>query len=377
MAFKKLTGKLHLWLGLTSGLVVFIMGMTGAAYVFVDELRPVFYKDRLYVKSENEAVLPLSQLKSVAEKALGDNRPVTRAEVFSQPGRTYMFRALKLNPEGLTYWDYYEYYYRIYVNPYNGKVVKVENTKYEFFNLVLGLHMRMLFGPKVGHLVVGYSVLMFVVMLISGLVLWWPGKWSKAGRKKSFQIKWNASGKRVNYDFHNVLGFYASVLLLVIALTGLVWVFEWMEKSVRFVANGGETIEKTKPLLSDSTFSGVGTGLDEAFTLAKNRNPNAFSYLVTFPAKKSGTLNISIYQKSWNKYDRILENYDRYTGKFLRATPFGALDGGDQLNQLNFDLHTGAVLGLTGKVLAFFASLIAASLPVSGFLIWWGRKKKG
>ncbi|MGN6343213.1 MAG: PepSY domain-containing protein [Ginsengibacter sp.] len=43
---------------------------------------------------------------------------------------------------------------------------------------------------------------------------------------------------------------------------------------------------------------------------------------------------------------------------------------------MNYDVHVGTVLGLAGKVLAFFASLIAASLPVTGFYIWCGKKHK-
>jgi len=43
---------------------------------------------------------------------------------------------------------------------------------------------------------------------------------------------------------------------------------------------------------------------------------------------------------------------------------------------MNYDIHTGAILGLPGKILAFFASLICASLPVTGFYIWYGRKYK-
>jgi uncharacterized iron-regulated membrane protein len=47
-----------------------------------------------------------------------------------------------------------------------------------------------------------------------------------------------------------------------------------------------------------------------------------------------------------------------------------------QLLRMNYDIHTGAVIGLPGKILAFFASLIAASLPVTGFYIRWGRRKQ-
>ena len=375
MTIKKVITQIHLWLGLTSGLVVFIIGLSGATYAFVDELRPIFYRERLFVKPQQTTVLPLSILLSAAKKAL-DNRPIARVEITSQPDRTYMFRSQKLDPDGITYWDYYQYYYRVYINPYNGKVVKIEDTKYEFFQIVLGLHMRMMFGEKIGHFVVGGSVLMFVVLLISGLVLWWPNKWSKAGRDKSFRIKWGASSKRVNYDLHNVLGFYACVILLVTSLTGLVWVFEWMENSARFVANGATTVAKTKLPFSDSTFSSQGSGVDKALLAARKRNPGACSYLIIFPPKPNGTINISSYLKTWNRYDRSQENYDQYTGKLLRAASFAELNGGDRLYQLNFDLHTGAVLGLPGKILTFFAGLIAASLPVTGFVIWWGRRKK-
>ena len=375
MTIKKAITQIHLWLGLTSGLVVFIIGLSGATYAFVDELRPVFYTDRLYIAPDTIGALPLSKLLSAAEKALGD-KPIARVEISAQPDRTYIFRSLKQNPEGLTYWDYYKYYYRVYVNPYDGKVVKVEDTKYEFFQLVLGLHMRMLFGEKVGHYVVGGSVLMFVILLLSGLVMWWPNKWTKAGRDKSFTIKWSASTKRVNYDLHNVLGFYVSIILLVTSLSGLVWVFEWMENSVRFVANGAETVGKTKLPLSDTTFSGSGSGIDKAFFTARARNPSANAYQVNFPPKANGAINIFSFPKSWNRYSRVQENYDRYSGKLLRAASFADLNGGDQIYQLNFDLHTGAVLGLPGKIMTFCSGLIAASLPVTGFVIWWGRKKK-
>lgn len=375
MTFKKVLNQIHLWLGLTSGLVVLIMGVTGATYAFVDELRSIFYKDRLYVVPEQRKVLPLSSLLSIAETAIG-GKPVARVEISKKPDRTYIFRSLKLNPEGITYWDYYQYFYRVYVNPYNGNVVKVENTKYEFFQLVLGLHMRMLFGEKVGHYVVGGAVLMFVVLLLSGLVLWWPKKWTKGARQKSFRIKWNASSKRVNYDLHSVLGFYVSITLLVTALSGLVWVFEWMENSVRFVANGAENIGQTKLPLSEPGYSSPTSGVDIAYETARKRNSHANAYQVNFPPKPNGTINISSFLKSWNRYNRVQENYDRYSGKLLRRASFAELNGGDQIYQLNFDLHTGSVLGLPGKIITFCAGLIAASLPVTGFMIWRGRKKR-
>lgn len=374
MTFKKITGVLHLWLGLTSGLVVFVLGITGAVYVFSEELKTVFYQDRLFVKPSSAPKMPLSELIPIVEKEL-EGHPVSRVEIQAAPDRSYVFRSMKLDPDGFSHWDYYKFYKRVYINPYNGHVLYVENSKNEFFNLVLGLHMRMLFGEKIGHFVVSYSVLIFVLLLISGIVLWFPKKWTNAERSKSFKIKWSAKFKRLNYDLHNVLGFYAFLVLLLISLTGLIWSFEWVQSTARFVANGAKNIEKVKPVLSDSTQLKNALAADIAFMAAREKSEKkAHSYLINFPAKAQGTINISSYLTSWNLHDRFQASYDRYTGKLLRSTTYAELNRGDKLYQLNYDLHTGAYLRLPSRILAFVASLIAACLPVTGFYIWWGKR---
>ena len=374
MTVRKIIGFLHLWLGLASGLVVFLIAVSGCAYVFVDELKPVVYHDRLFVVPENKPKLPVSQLLAIAQKKLGDDKVITRIEVPNAPDRSIAFRSQKTNPEGLTHWDYFEYYYRVYVNPYSGAVIKVEDTKNEFFQLALSLHMRMLFGEEIGHYVVGYSVLAFALILISGLVLWFP-KWKKKiNVRDNFKLKWNAKRKRLNYDLHKVLGFYAFLVLFLTALTGLIWVFEWAEDSMRFLANG-ESIEKAKPMKSDTVLKGE-SALDIAYFKAVNNKPDAVSYLILLPAKPDATINILTYLKDWNKFDRNVASFDRYSGKLLKETSFDDLNNGDKLYQLNFDLHTGAYMGLFGKILSFLAALVCASLPVTGFYIWWGKKSK-
>ncbi|MCF2443210.1 PepSY domain-containing protein [Dyadobacter sp. CY345] len=100
----------------------------------------------------------MTQLLNIAQHTLGD-KIITRLEIANSPDRSVTFRSQKNNPDGLTHWDYFEYYFRVYINPYSGKVTYVENFKNEFFQLVLALHM--LFGEKIGHYIVGYSVLSF------------------------------------------------------------------------------------------------------------------------------------------------------------------------------------------------------------------------
>lgn len=60
-----------------------------------------------------------------------------------------------------------------------------------------------------------------------------------------------------------------------------------------------------------------------------------------------------------------------FSGKYIEANiP-------DKIRRMNYDIHVGSVLGLTGKIIAFLASLISASLPITGFIIWWGKQKFG
>ncbi|WP_316803686.1 PepSY-associated TM helix domain-containing protein [Pedobacter nototheniae] len=360
--FKKTIALLHLWLGLISGLVVFILGITGSIYAFSDELKELFYKDRLWVEvPANQKKLPFEKVIAVAEAALGKDHKISRAELSNEPGRTYMFRALKVNKDGIGYWNYYTYYYKAYINPYTGELVKLENTKQEFFTVILAAHMNLLLGDKIGHQIVRYCVICFVLLLISGLILWWPK--NRKAAKNSLSIKFSAKFKRLNYDLHNVLGFYAAAMLIMISLTGLAWSF-------------GLVSEKKSRVQSDTTFASGNTPHQEIFTKTNALSPKAAYLLYNFPSQKSGTVNISAYMSNKHLYEKTQYKYDRYSGKLLeKGAPFAKLNPLSKLKALNYDLHTGSAIGFPGKILACLASLIAASLPITGFLFYVFKKK--
>ena len=84
----------------------------------------------------------------------------------------------------------------------------------------------------------------------------------------------------------------------------------------------------------------------------------------------------AVYIDNGGNFDLVGTQYDQYTGKLLQKKTFSDKNNGEKLRSLNYAIHSGAILGLPGKILAFFASLICASLPVTGFYIWWGRKYK-
>jgi uncharacterized iron-regulated membrane protein len=376
MPFKQLIGKIHLWLGLTSGLVVFILGVTGCLYAFIDEIKPIVYKDRLFVEVPPLAQrLPVAVLKENAQKALGDKFPVQVAEVYMKTGRTVSFRSLKVNPEATLYGNYMEYYYRVYVDPYTGKVVKVENTKWEFFNVVVTIHLNLLLGPALGKQIVAWSVVIFVLLLISGIILWWPK--NKAAAKQRFSFKWKdtTKWKRKNYDLHNILGFYAMSILLIISLTGLIWCFEWFSQSVQWVANAGKTYDAPAAVSSDTTdiraFS-----LDKVLREAVHQHPQATTFFIPIPRDTKSAAAVFARKDGGPLFHSARSQYDQHSARMLTRTSFATMNNGEKIVALNYDLHVGSIAGLPGKTFAFLASLIAASLPLTGFYIWWGRKNK-
>ncbi|GGC14057.1 membrane protein [Parapedobacter defluvii] len=376
----RLNGWLHLWLGIVTGLVVFIVSITGCIYVFTDELKAICYPDRLFVTPTNHTVQPLSVMLANVQEALGNEYEISRCDIHPAPNRSWTFRALDINPDGFGHWGYFRYNFRVYVNPYTAEVIHVENTNNEFFQLVLAVHTHLLLGHKIGQPIVAYSVLIFVFLLLSGLILWWPKKWTRKALKQSFQIKWRAKFKRVNYDLHNVLGFYTLIPALVLAGTGLVFSFTWVDQSLYFLFSGGQRkVERVVPVTMPPSTTST-SSLDRALNDVLQKYPKADMVSMRVRDKPTAPYDFQIRQLKSRTYYFEWSYYDRHTGKLLSSYGTDGLNGAERIRAMNFDLHVGSFLGLPGKILAFLASLVCASLPITGFLIWynqkWGKKSQ-
>ncbi|HEY9257124.1 PepSY-associated TM helix domain-containing protein, partial [Chitinophaga sp.] len=270
-----------------------------------------------------------------------------------------------------------EYYEAAMVNPYTGKVTGIIDYKYNFFSIIKSIHWSLLLNTPYGQPIVGWSVFIFVLLLITGLIMWWPEKWSKGTRDKSFKVKWNASFKRVNYDLHNVLGFYALIFALVLALTGMVWAFTWFQTTVYVVASGSTTPpDRSLHESVKGTASLTGNPLDIAFEKAIPLLKGA-SRIFIYPASGEKGVNvIGGYKGKETYYGADELQFDQYSAKLLGRRNDTHKNAGERLIEMNYDIHVGAIGGIAGKILAFIISLICASLPVTGFLVWWGKQKK-
>lgn len=378
LKLRKIAYQLHLWLGLTSGLIVVIMAATGCILAFEEELKHIVHPNRYFVDNIGRKKLSLAELTEKAEKALPEGLKVKRVVMPSDPSRTYVFRTLKMNDEAWTYWGTYLYYYRIYVDPYTGKVQEVEDAKKDFFEIVLDLHRRLLLGEKIGKTITGYSTLILAVILLSGLVIWYPRKMSKAMLKGMFFIKTSANWKRINYDVHNVLGFYAVIPLLLISYSALIWSFEDADKWVRSMLNGNiPTEKKAKSTIPSEEFSNRENILNLIGNTMEKGLKDKKSALINFPRSEEGTYYAELtYDGRQYRNDHF--NVDQYSGEILKSQSYKNknIGYGTALRERNYDLHTGSILGLSTRIIYFLAAVIALSLPITGFIIYLNKKKK-
>ncbi|MDN5283883.1 MAG: PepSY protein [Mucilaginibacter sp.] len=365
MNFKKVILFCHRWLGFISGLVVFIVSITGCLFCFQDEIQDTFLSYR-HVEVQSKPFMAPSLIKAEALKG----RPGATASFMSYYAAdrpVVVFTAIP--KEGMLF---------VYLNPYTGKILHTENLARNFFVIVEYIHLYLLLPAKVGSLVVGISVIIFIVLMITGIVLWWPKR--KSDRKRSFTIKWNGRWRRVNYDLHNVLGFYATSIAVILALTGLSMVFESVRDGIYATANLGKSYPVEKVVhKSDSLLKGKvdnKTVIDKAFTAAQLGSPSAEMFMIEDEASNSSTVGITAFAKSLHYYNSDAYEFDKYTGKLLKYLPQSKKSAGLKMNEMNYDLHVGQIGGLTTKIIAFLASLICASLPITGFIIWLGKRKK-
>ncbi|RYD94396.1 MAG: PepSY domain-containing protein, partial [Sphingobacteriales bacterium] len=210
----------------------------------------------------------------------------------------------------------------VYMNPYTGAVLNVKSVTRgespDFFRFMLNGHRALWLPYEIGRPIVGVGVLTFVVLLITGMVLWWPVKWIKSIRDKSFKIKFSGTFKRVNYDTHNVLGFYSMIFLLLISMTGLVWSFEWFSKSLYWVTSGGKPlVESREEAKSDTTLTGefAITSVDKIFFKLKTENPQAASILVSIPKRPADAIGGFVYKQMNTFYNMDRYSFDQHTLK--------------------------------------------------------------
>ncbi|MDB5021171.1 MAG: peptidase [Pedobacter sp.] len=368
--FKYWIRTIHLWLGLTSGVFVCFLGITGCILAFEREIEDLTQHYR-FVEQRKTPYLPPSRLKSVADQLV----PGKHAHSISyQQGKASQVVYYGFKPD---------YYWIVFLDPYSGKVLKVKNMEEDFFRIVIDGHYYLWLPPNIGQPVLASATLLFMFLLLSGLVLWWPK--NKAASKKRFSIKWTAKWKRLNYDLHSILGFYMTWILIFIAFSGLVMGFQWFAKSAYWLASGGKVLNQFEASFSNISLQHTSAGTKQPIDILWSRTLASLGNYeggleVHAPDGPKATIEVALNPDTDTYWKTDYYYYDQYTLKEIPVKhiygKLGEAKIADKLIRMNYDIHVGAIAGLPGKIMAFLASLIAASLPITGATIWWARMKK-
>ncbi len=366
-SFRKFINDIHLWLGIGSGIIIFIICLSGTILVYEKEIEAFFTED-VALTQQHLPVKNLEEIKQhITEAELG---ALTAISIPEEKGAFYEAN-IKTSPEdrrGTTF----------LVNPHTAEVVTAPESKAsDFMFSMFKLHRWLLLDSSIGRPIVGVATIIFMLLSISGLILWFPKKWKKRNFKQGLKIKTKANWKRINHDLHNTLGFYSLLLIIIMGLTGLCWSFEWYREVAGnligtkiFDRSGGPKFESA-PVADSEALSLVGI-----YELVKTEFPYRGKVTLNLTTEEEPVYNIRKYEASSISpviADKLV--IDR-AGNILNKDLFEEKPLNVQVASLIKPIHLGEIYGQFSKFLYFIACLIATSLPVTGTIIWINKLRK-
>lgn len=361
---KKLVSWLHLYPGLISAVIVFFVCITGTIVVYSDEIMDLSAGKARYVKEVKGERIPVDELINIIKKEYPNRQAISYMVTYKDPNRSVRFNTYG-KEDGLS---------MVYIDPYSGEILKDDGTIY-FFYITAHLHNSFLLG-KTGQWIVDIATLIFVLEMITGLILWWPKRWTKASRNGSFKIKWNSTSKRLNYDLHKVLGFYALGIILLLSITGLIIAFEPLSTLI-LKSSGADTThqwEKNMPKFQEGQKPyDLNLLINKTFEEHDNKEEMQVS---TYKLDSSGYYFLRVADRIGLKSaeDPTFKAFNRFSGEEIVIPETGLKH--EKIENMIWVLHMGNWMGPIGKFVTFLGGLIATSLPITGFIIWLNKRKK-
>jgi len=440
--------ELHLWLGLVSGLILFVVCLSGSLYVFRNEARQLAAPEFFNVAKVQEKRLSADEIVAKVEAAR-PGKKVGSLTIPESPTRTVAVvlndapskgeRGQDAGPgkgqgqgkrqgprdgsgrgqgrgegQGLRDGSGIDKAPQnagqgagrgnsqgggkggggkrrgetVYVDPYTGEIVGEGATPVdEFFGFLMRLHRWLCLPTEIGRPIVGVATLIYVVLTLTGLLLWLPrtaAAWRrKATWKTALNVRVRRGGWPLVFDLHNALGFYTLLPALILALTGLCWSFGWYRDAVGAVL--GEAPFKAKSEKPESLTPPDGSPrpatLEELIARHNELDPGAGDVTISIPQDEStattiqkgrvdGFFALAVKNKTqWDRLDASVVSVERY-GKTVEVERFADKPFGAKIASSIRALHLGEITGLSSKIFFFVVCLIATSFPATGVALW-------
>ena len=385
---KKALRKIHLWLSVPTGIIITLVCFSGAMLVFEKEITEAIKPELYFVKEAKGEPIPMQELMEKVEETLPDSVSISGVTVFADSTRTYQVSLSK--PRRAS----------IYVNQYTGEVTG-RSERLPFFNTMFHLH-RWLLGSSsgVGKLLTGICTLVLVFILITGILMWLTNR--NKPLKASLAIHVTKGWGRFWHDLHVAGGIYTTIFLLAMALTGLTWSFSWYRTGF-YACFGVESSEKGGAHGEGGNSHGEGRGSrgEGRYTHGDGRNNHEGKrgegrgfhrrspyrhwedVLNEVALKNPGYQQITLKPEvaevvpegrlSMRAADKY--SYDRRSGEITDVQLYSAGKKDTKVRSGVYMVHTGSWGGIITRILNFLAAFIGATLPLTGYWLWFRRKR--
>lgn len=359
---RALMRRIHLWLGLSVGLLFVLLGLTGSALVFYQEIDAGLHPE-IMARSDRPVAGWSSPVWDRALSTVRNHWPEEggqwRFEAVDAPGPI----AARYYPSGAP-GGHMAKRTMVWLSPDGGRVLRHDGWGDYAMSWIYELHMDLLSG-EAGHKVVGWSGLAILILLGTGLGAWWP----RGGWRKAITFKRRAAPIRRLHDIHKLTGLASLLLLALFAATGFMLalpresnlVLEHIIAPIDDVPSPRSTIRAGPPI-----------SLSKALAIGYHAFPYARLAWIEIPPSGIGVIKLRV-QAPGDPSQRFPHSYiyiDQYSGAVLDILDARQGGASTSINNWLHPLHDASIGGLPTRILAFLVGLAPAALFITGLLRW-------
>lgn len=382
--FKKILFQIHWFLGITAGLILSIMGVTGAIYSYDQQILKWVNSDSYVVQAENTPKLTPAQL----YQYFNTTQPEIKINSITIAKDPTASSTVNIEKEGERRG------YNMMVNPYNAQVLPDIKGR-QLLLLIQKIHRNLTAG-EVGKQITGACALMLIYFVLSGLYLRWPKKHST---RQWLAVKPKLKGRNFIWDLHAVVGTWVIVFYLLFACTGLYWSYDWW-RSGMFKVMGVEqpkpqghgappqnrgmqqnkrsdhnTDTKSGPQLDNTQLI---TALNQTWSGFNSQIGRNYSTLtLSLPKKDDGKIELSFLDaKPSHERARNQAIYNYKNGNIEKIELYEDKKLNQKIMSSMLPVHRGSFFGPIYQLFAMLASLAMPLFFVTGLMLYLKRRKQ-
>ncbi|MDO3626376.1 PepSY domain-containing protein [Mucilaginibacter sp. BT774] len=351
----KFVFKLHLYASLILCPLILVFAITGCFMAFEPEIDHWVHRKLSYVEPRRKAL-------SIADIANTLNK--------EYPHDTIVGYHLSTFP-GISY-QVYTNIQTIYINQYNGKVLGTMAGP-DFWqkaqNIIHQLHLRLAFRDNhdTGKLIMSWTGVVLLIILPSGLFLWW--------KQKRVSIRASGQSRQKWFDLHSMIGIFSFVFIMISVITGVIIGFENKTTPLLNRITSSKSIERPEfKIVPQTNVKQISP--DRALQLARLTLPGASPFDINIPGQTEAYSIRCRYPEDLTPGGRSMVMIDPYSTKVLFIESSRTAPTGTRIKIANRAIHTGDIFGVPSKILGLLVCLALCSQIVSGARMWWLRKIK-